>query len=116
GFAETVAVAADLSDPKVVTDQVVEVHSVGHEIASSVSCRETHGLEYLGLDQCQVYTCLDRMCGPGSDAGEVAISLEPDAGDRRHTLDRECQLHWVGGDKDLLDPATHELVDRVYRR
>ena len=87
--------ALDLTDPKALADKVVQSHAAHHHLPTRLGTGEADALQHFGLDQGE---CL---AGRGALPVEVAVALEPLAGEGAGHLDRRDRLG--GTDVDRLD-------------
>jgi hypothetical protein len=87
--------ALDLTDPKAPADQIVQSHAAHHHLPARRGAGEGDALQHFRLDQGE------RLTGRGALLVEVAVALEPLAGEGAGRLDRRDRLG--GTDVDLLD-------------
>src|ERR1022692_3302446 len=94
-LAEPDTEALDVTDPEAPANQIVEPHAAHHDLTAGLGAGEPDVVEGLRLDQ------RERVAGFRPTGEELAIALQPLAGDRGHRVDRGERL--AGADVDLFD-------------
>ncbi len=100
------AEALDATDAEALADEVVEPHAAGRHLTACRSGLESCALDLLGLDESQ------RLAGLRAVGEEVAVTLEPLAGDGDSRLGRRERPCLLGPEMDRLDRHGANLAAR----